>query len=393
MTKKKHMPAHIKRAEFSHPAKDQNLINELEGIEDPRGPSCNFTYSLTSILFMTIVASLCGADDWPQIVALCNSMQDWIGQFVDMSAGVPSEYTFKRVFSALAPQEINKLLIAVSGSINTECENDVITFDGKTLRGTRDESSGLKAIHFLNAWSTERGLCIGHLEVDEKTNEITAMPELMNFLDLKGAIITADALNTQKNIAKKAQDKKADYVLPVKGNHAGLLEEIETIFNDAIKKEFKGVDADEHRTLEKNRGRIEERTYYSVDAEDLPSKKEWAGLNSLGMVIRRRTIKGKTSEEIIYYISSCEIDACLLEKVTRNHWQVENKLHWVLDVVFREDQSRYRDKNGAKNLAGVRKLALNALAQDDTLKVSKATKRLVAAADANYRLKVLKNLF
>lgn len=393
MTKKKRMPGHITKKEFSHPGQDHNLIKALEKVDDPRGLSCNFQYSLTSILFMTIVASLCGADDWPQIVAVCNSMRNWIAQFVDMSAGVPSEHTFKRVFSILAPKETNKLLISVSESINATSEQDIISFDGKTLRGTRDVNSDLKAVHLLNAWSTERGLCIAHLEVDEKTNEIKAMPELMDLLDLKGTIITSDALNTQKSIVEKAKEKKADYIFPVKGNHSGLQEEIEVIFNDAGKREFKGIDADEHKTLEKNRGRVEERIYYSIDAENLPSKKEWAGLNSLGMVIRKRTIKGKTSEEVVYYISSCEIDARLLEKVTRNRWQVENKLHWVLDVVFREDHSRYRDKNGAKNLAAVRKLVLNALTQNNTLKASKAAKRLVAAADPNYRLDVLKNLF
>ena len=392
MTKKR-FPAHIKKKDFFHPAEDQNLIKALQKIEDPRGVSCNFTYSLVSILFMTILASLCGADDWPQIVALSKSMKDWIGQFVDVSNGIPSEYTFKRVFSALAPKEMNKLLITVSKSINIKKEKDIINFDGKTLRGTRDNNTGLKAIHTLNAWSTERGLCIGQVEVGEKTNEITAMPELMNLLDLKGAIITADALNTQKDIAKKAIEEKADYFLPVKGNHSSLQEEIETLFEDAIERDFKGIDGDDYKTLEKNRGRIEERIYYSIDAENLPSKKEWLGLSSVGMVKRKRIDKNKVFEEKIYYISSCEVDARLLEKVTRGHWQVENKLHWVLDVIFREDHSRYRDKNGAKNLTVVRKLALNALSRDDKLKASKAAKRLVAAADPNYRLEVLKNLF
>jgi len=393
MTKKKNSPKHIKIKEFFHPGKDFILVSSLEVIEDPRGPSCIFQYSLTSILFMTIVTSLCGADDWPQIVVLSNSMREWMTQFVDMSAGVPSEYTFKRVFSLLAPKEINNLLIAVSKAINTSSGKDIINFDGKTLRGTRNEQSGLKAIHLLNAWSTEGGICIGHLEVGEKTNEITAMPELMDLLDLRGSIITSDALNTQKKIVDKAIECGADYVLPVKGNHSGLQEEIETIFDAAIKKDFKGIDADQYRTVEKNRGRVEERIYYSLTNEDLSSKEEWAGLESLGKVIRKRTVKGKETEEVHYYISSCEIDAKLLEQTTRKHWQVENKLHWVLDVVFREDHSRYRDKNGAKNLAGVRKLVFNALAQDSTLKASKAAKRLAAAADPTYRLEVLKNLF
>lgn len=393
MTKKKNPPSHIKFRKFSHPGKDHVLIHSLEDLKEPRGPSCNFQYSLTSILFMTIVTSICGADDWPQIVVLSNSMCEWMSQFVDMSAGVPSEYTFKRVFSLLAPKEINRLLIVVSEAVTTGSGEDIVNFDGKTLRGTRDEASGLRAIHILNAWSTERGICIGQLEVGKKTNEITAMPKLMEMLDLRGTIVTSDALNTQKEIVKKAIEAGADYVLPVKGNHPGLQEEIETIFDAAIKKDFKGVDADQYTTLEKNRGRVEERTYYSLSNEELPSKDDWAGLESLGKVTRRRTVKGKETEEVHYYISSCDIDAKLLERTTRKHWQVENKLHWVLDVVFHEDYSRYRDENGAKNLAGVRKLALNALAKDRVLKASKAAKRLAAAADPAYRLEVLKNLF
>lgn len=393
MTKEKKIPAHIQPKQFYHPGESLDLIQSLELVDDPRKPSCNFQHSLTSMIFMTIVASLCGADDWPQIVALCNSMRDWLTKFIDMTAGVPSERTFKRVFSLLAPKEMNKFLITVANSINANCEKEIISFDGKTLRGTRDASSGLKAIHLLNAWSTERGLCIGHLDVGEKTNEITAMPELMDMLDLKGAIITADALNTQKTIAAKAVEKGAEYFFPVKGNHSDLQEEIKTLFKDALKKEFKGVDADQYTTLEKNRGRVEERIHYSIGTEDLTSKDDWAGLQSLGMVTRNRIIKGVESTEVHYYISACEIDAKLLAMATRSHWQVENKLHWVLDVTFREDHSRYRDRNGAKNLATVRKLVLNVLSQDKSLKASKAAKRLVAAADPEYRLEVLKNLF
>ena len=251
----------------------------------------------------------------------------------------------------------------------------------------------MAAIHILNAWSKDNGICIGQTKVKDKSNEITAMPELMDFLDLKGTIITADALNTQKEIARKAIEKGADYFLPAKGNQPTILEEIELTFNDAQAKSFKGFDADNYETTEKAHGRIERRIYYSIEADELPSQKEWTGMKSIGMVIRERTEKEKTTKEVQYYISSCEIDAKVLAKATRGHWGVENNLHWTLDVIFREDKLRYRERTGAQNLSVIRKIILGALGRDKTLKCGKEGKRLRAAVDPTYREKILKNLF
>ncbi len=185
----------------------------------------------------------------------------------------------------------------------------MFSFDGKTLRGTSASEKGLKGIHILNAWSKDNRFCIGKIKVDDKSNEITAIPELMDLLDLKGTIITADALNTQKTTPSKTIEKVADYFLPVKGNHPTLLEEIILLFNEAEQKGYKGFDADNLETLEKAHGRAESRKYYSIDAEDLPSAQEWAGMKSVGKVIRERTEKANTTKEIHYYISSCEVDA------------------------------------------------------------------------------------
>jgi len=278
--------------------------------------------------------------------------------------------------------------------MNEKLERKTISFDGKCLRGTASSEKDLRAIHTLNAYSHENGICIGHKKVDDKSNEITAMPVLMELLDLKGAIVTADALNTQKDIARKAIDLGADYILPVKGNHPNLLEDIKLLFADAQSNDFKGFDADDFETLEKSRGRVESRKYYSIDAEGIPSGNEWLGLKSLGMVIRERTIKGKSSKkEVEYYICSTEIDARLLEKVVRGHWGIENSLHWVLDVTFREDQVRYRERTGAQNLAAIRKITHGVLTKDTTLKCGKHGKRLVAATDPVYREELLKKLF
>jgi predicted transposase YbfD/YdcC len=311
---------------------------------------------------------------------------------VDVSNGIPCVKTFKRTFEALNPKQLDEMLREVTSLWREKKKGEVISFDGKTMRGTAASEQGLKAIHMLNAWSHDNGICIGHLKVDDKSNEITALPQFMQVLDLKGTIITADALNTQREIASQAIAQGADYVLPVKGNHRTLLEELQILFKDAMENQFRGFDADEYTTIEKAHGRIEKRTYFSIDASELPSATEWANLKSAGMVTRERTIKNKTSIEVQYYISSCEIDAKLLEKASRGHWEVET-LHWVLDVVFREDKLHYRERIGAQNLAAVRKMVLNTLAKDSTLKCGKAGKRLAAATDPQYREGILAKLF
>lgn len=393
MTDEKRIPKHIKKPTANHPAAGTRLIQILDDVPDPRGASCNFKHPLTSVLLMAIVATLCGANDLVEIVEVSNGLKDWLKQLVDLSKGIPSIYTFDRIFSTICPTKMEEMLRHVMGLIREKKPGAVIAFDGKALRGTADSSKGLAAMHILNAWCSEYGICIGHIKVDDKSNEITAMPVLMDLLDLKGTIVTADALNTQKSIAAKAVEKGADYVLPVKGNHAGLLEEIELLFDDALKNNFKGFDADNYDIEEKGHGRVEKRTYYALDGESLPSAREWSGLKTLGMVIRERTVKGKTTQETIYYISSCEIDAKLLAKCTRSHWGIENGLHWVLDVVLREDKSRYRHRVGARNLAVLRKVVMGILKQDTTLKCGKAAKRLRAATDPQYRESLLKHFF
>ena len=369
------------------------ILQVFDNLEDPRKKSINFRHPLTTILFITVVCSLCGSNDWETIVIQAKSMKDWLGRFVDLSNGVPCVRTFIRVFNVIQPESLNKILLTVARSMGGKVKAEIISFDGKTMKRTASLENGLKAVHMLNAWSHERGICIGHMKVDDKSNEIPAVPQLMELLDLKGSIITADAMNTQKKTAAKAIELGADYVLPVKENQAGLLEEVELLFKDAQDRKFQGIDADDYETSEKGHGRVEVRTYISIDALDLPGTKDWLGLKSAGKITRERTLKGKTSIETQYYISSCEIDAKLLEKVTRGHWSIENSLHLVLDVTFREDHSRYRDRIGAQNLATIRKLAHAALAKENTLKCGKAGKRVAAATDPGYREKVIKLFF
>jgi len=373
---------------------EQSIIQVFNDVTDPRSEtSVNYRHPLTTILFITVVCSLCGSNDWETIVVQANAMKDWLACFVDVSRGIPCPRTFIRVFNTLNPNELNKVLARIAKDLGIKGEGEIISFDGKSMRGTSASDKGLKAIHMLNAWSHDRGICLGHMKVDDKSNEIPAVPRLMELLDLKGTIITADAMNTQKKTASKAVELGADYVLPIKENQPGLLEDVDLLFKDAEKHDFRGFDADYFETVEKGHGRVEIRKYTAVDASELPCAAEWKGFQTAVKVTRERTHQGKTSIETQYYISSCEIDARLLDSVVRGHWGIENSLHLVLDITFREDHLRYRDRIGAQNLATIRKITLAALTMDKTLKCGKSGKRIAAATDPKYREKLLKLIF
>lgn len=377
-----------------NPSSKPSIIQVFSDVTDHRSKaSLNYRHPLTTILFITVVCSLCGSDDWETIVVQANAMKDWLACFVDVSQGIPCSRTFIRVFNTLNPKELNRVLARIAKDLGIKGEGEIISFDGKTMRGTSSSDKGLSAIHMLNAWSHDQGICLGHMKVDDKSNEIPAVPKLMELLDLKGTIVTADAMNTQKDTASKAIQLGANYVLPIKENQPGLLEEVNLLFKDAEKHEFRGFDADQFETIEKGHGRVEVRKYKVVDASELPSAAEWKGFQTAVKVTRERSHKEKTSTESQYYISSCEIDARLHEKVVRGHWGIENSLHLVLDITFREDHLRYRDRIGAQNFATIRKITLAALTKDKTLKCGKSGKRIAAATDPKYREKLLRLIF
>lgn len=372
---------------------DLKIIRYIKDIPDPRNQlALNYKHPFTSIIFIAFVASLCGADNWIDIENVGKEMQEWLGKFVPLPNGIPSHDTFGRLFALISPKDFGNFLIRWMNSVREKVAKEVVSFDGKTLCGTAEKGMGIKGVHILNAWSTENEICLGQLKVDSKSNEIKAIPKLMELLDLEGCVITSDALNTQKEVASKARELGADYVLPVKGNHPGLLEDVKLFFEEALRNDFRGTDADHYDTLEKDHGRIEKRTYQVIDGEDLPNKDEWKDVKSLGRVIRERTVKGKeTTKEIQYYINSIEIDAKLFEKCARSHWGVENGLHWRLDVVLKEDDNRYRDEVGAQNLAVLRKITLGVLAKDKSKKRGISSKRLSAAVNPVYREQIIKN--
>jgi predicted transposase YbfD/YdcC len=382
------VPAHIKPKEFQHPAKTNRVILILQEVEDPRKPSCNFQHSLVTIIFISLIGVLCGAKDWEEIVQAAHGMIEWLNQYVDITAGIPSSKTLKRVMSIIPTKALEKLLQNIRAVIG-----DIIAIDGKTLRGSRGWDENDRPLHLLHAWSTELGVCLGQISVDEKSNEIRAFPELIESLELKGTVITADALNTQKKAASAIINAGADYVLPVKENHKDLYDDIELLFRDADKQEFKGIDGATSHSLEKSAGRLEERHYELIDIEDLPTAKEWVGCLSVGRVTRRRTKRGKTSVEVCFYITSLDLDIEKFAKSVRQHWGVENGLHLALDVIFNEDKHRYQDRVGAANLSLLRKVALAILTKDLSLKCGRSAKQMRAATSSAYRDHLIKNCF
>lgn len=385
---------HVQKPVFIHPEANSSFLTILEKVPDPRGASPNFSYSLTSILFIVTITTLSGAEDWEDMALMGEHMQNWIGQYVDVSSGIPSAYTLERVISLIEPSSLESMLREAAQLFRKKLTDDVIAIDGKSLCGSRDKANDKRAVHLLHAWSCENKICLAQMKVDDKSNEITSICALLDQLFLKGSIITTDALNTQKNTVAKIIEKKAHYVLPVKENQPGLLESIKVLFAEAEKVKFRGIDADEFESLEKSRGRVEERLCTAIDASELLEAKEWKGLKTAAKITRRRTLGEKTTEEIIYYISDLEIDAAKIARAAREHWGVENGLHHALDVVLEEDRHIYRNRNGACNLSAIRKIVLAVLQKTETKKkYSKKAKRLLAAINPEFRASCLKNLF
>lgn len=363
------------------------ILEGLRIIPDPRIERCQ-KHPLISILFIALCGALCGADNWVDIEVFGTHSRDWLEKFVALPNGVPSHDTFGRVFSLIDSAAFRDFFAQWTSDLAELTQGDVVAFDGKTLRRSFDKARGKQALHLVNAWSLDNGLCLGQMEVDEKSNEITALPKLIELLNLKGCVVTADALNTQKSVAQAIVKAGADYVLPIKDNHPTLRADVELYFQDGLQREFKGVDCDYYETLEKDHGRIERRRYFVIDADWLQDRQEWEGLKSLGMVIRERWQGKKHSTETVYYLMSTEPEARLLERSSRGHWGIE-AFHWRLDVIMREDENRYRDRLGAENMSLLRKLTLNLLVKDKKTKAGGHAKRLRAAISPAYREQLL----
>jgi predicted transposase YbfD/YdcC len=352
-------------------------------LKDPRVERTR-EHVLEEILLIAIAAILSGAGGWNEIEHYGKAKIDWLRTFLSLPSGIPSHDTFNRVFAALDPQELEKGFVSWVTSIARLTAGEVVAIDGKALRGTR--KAGYKGIvHLVSAWANTNNLVLAQRKVEDKSNEITAIPKLLAALELSGTVVTIDAMGCQTAIAEKIVDKKADYILAVKENQPLLLDDVQDSFRmlaaDAVAEE-----------IDCGHGRVERRTCAVLgDLSLLDKPANWRGLRSLVRIQAERFHKasGKTERQTRYYISSLPPDATRLNQLIRQHWGIENKLHWVLDVAFGEDHSRKRAGHAAQNFSLLNRIALNLLKQDKTIKVGIHGKRLQAAWDHNYLLRLL----
>ena len=372
---------------------DGSLLSHFSSLPDPRIERTR-AHPLVNILVITICAVICGADDWVSVVSYGRSKASWLAGFLDMSNGVPSHDTFGRVFSLLDPNELQNCFVNWIKSVAKLTDGEVVAIDGKKLNGSADAPKGHYAIHMVSAWACENRLVLGQLRVDEKSNEMKAVPQLLDLLDLSGCIVTLDAMSTHREIAAAIHAHAADYVLPLKENQPTLRTAVAEYFDYAEQSDSRHRPAlHRARTVDNDHGRLEVREYFLTDAIDwLPGvtgKEAWPGLRSIGMVRTKRTIGDKQSSDVRYYLTSLPADVHKFAGAVRNHWCIENQLHWVLDVAFDEDNNRSRTGHSAHNLAIVHHIALNLVKQEKTAKMGVKNKRLTAGWDDAYLAKVL----
>jgi len=355
----------------------------FERIDDYRRH--NKIHKLIDIILIAICAVVAGADTYEQIENFGKKRKRWLSKFLELPYGIPSHDTFGRIFERMNPNEFQNCFKLWIESVTERTKGQVIAIDGKTLRRSHDKSGDKKAIHMISAWASSNQVVLGQLKTEEKSNEITAIPHLLRLLDISGCIITIDAMGTQKKIAETIIKNDGEYVLAVKENHKRLYDDTVLFFKEMESMKSEGFTFNEHKTVDGDHGRIETRKYVMTsDIGWLQDKESWAGLKSLGMVESTREIKGKCSHEKRYYISSLECDAKKFGNAVRSHWGIENSVHWVLDIAFREDESRIRKGAAPENFAAIRHIALNLLRNNKTFKGSVKTKRLNAAMDTKY---------
>ena len=343
-------------------------------------------HSMTDILTISICGFICGIDNWVELEEFGEIKKDWFKEFLELPNGIPSHDTFGRFYAALDPEEFSRCFTRWVQAIGEVTEGEVVAIDGKTLRRSFDRASSKAAIHMVSAWASSAGLVLGQVKTDAASNEIPAIPKLLEILRLEGCIVTIDAIGAQKEVVKAIVDKGAHYVISLKKNQPKLHELVADFFTEARAERFETVPHAHTQTLEKEHGRLETREYWVTSRLDwFRERGEWAGLTSVGMVEATREVDGKTSREVRYFISSLAADdAKKFARAVRGHWSVENNLHWVLDVAFDEDRSRVRKDNAPENMAMLRHVALNLLKADTSTKVGIKTRRKMAGWSNEY---------
>lgn len=358
-------------------------------LPDPRAQH-SIEHLLIDIVMITICAVICGAESWVEIEHYGIAKQEWLGTFLELPHGIPSHDTLERVFARLRPEPLQQCFLHWVQAVFEISDGQLIAVDGKTLRGSYQQGGKQGMIHMVSAWAAQSRLVLGQRKVNQKSNEITAIPELLAILDLEGAIVSIDAMGCQTAIAQQIVEQQGDYVLALKGNQGNLHEDVVQLFDHARQQHFRGIEHDCYETQEQAHGRVETRRYWVMgQTEYLVGAENWAKLTTIGCVESQRQIGNKSTCERRYYLLSLPLDAARFAATVRGHWGIENQLHWILDVAFREDQSRSTQGYSGENLAVIRHLALNLLTQEKSAKGGIRAKRLKAGWDDHYLLKVL----
>jgi predicted transposase YbfD/YdcC len=371
--------------------KTNSIFIAFSDLPDPRKPR-NQTYCLFDLITISILAVLCGAEDWVTISMWTEANLLWLQQQGICESGAPSHDTLSRFFRYVNPAEFEKKFISWTQMV-AKCVRGVVAIDGKTIKNSCDLAGENGAIHIVSAFATENQLILGQVATDKKSNEITAIPKLLAMLDLGGTIITIDAAGCQKEIAKKIREGKGDYLLALKGNQGKLHDEVENFFLQALAVEPQDAGCDYAVSEERSRGRFEKReTWVTQNLDWLPQKEEWQDLQSIACVRSTRVIKDHASTELRFYISSLSEDAGGILRAVRAHWGVENKLHWQLDVSYGEDKCKVRKDHGAENLSVLRRCTMNILKHDTATKAGIKNRRAKAGWDRSYMLKLLEGV-
>jgi predicted transposase YbfD/YdcC len=369
-----------------------SITDHFVHLEDPRIDRTKL-HELLDIIVIAICAIICGADDWTEVELFGNAKLNWLSTFLELPNGIPSHDTFGRVFARLNPEQFQQCFLEWVQAVSEVTHGQVVAIDGKVLRGSCDRVLGKAGIAMVSAWATANHLVLGQVKVDDKSNEITAIPKLLQVLEIAGCIVTIDAMGCQTEIAQAIVALDADYVLAVKENQGNLYEDIKELFDAAQEANFKDVPHDYCKTTDKGHGRLEVRQCWTISdpalIDYLRNRDGWPNLRTIGKVSSERRLNGQTSREDRYFIASLDGNARRLLKAVRSHWGIENSLHWVLDIAFDEDHQRVRKDNGPANFAVLRHIALNLLKQDKTVKAGIKAKRLKAGWDEPYLLKVL----
>ena len=364
------------------------LFDACAHVHDPR--SANARHRLFDIFVIALCAVISGAEGWEDMEEYGQAQAEWFQQFLELPHGIPSHDTFRRVLSRLKPDEQTQCFVSWTEALHESLDGEIVALDGKTLRRSFDHAASKGAIHMVSAWANAHRLIVGQRKVDDKSNEITALPKLLRMLELEGAIVTIDAMGCQKEVAKTMTEQGADYVLALKDNHPTLHGEVQLLFEDVKAERLDDITSERHTTIDADHGRLETRHYWiTSDIECFGVKGSWANITSVGLVESHREVGGEVSIEQRLFLTSLPCDAVRFAQAVREHWGVENALHWVLEVSFREDDCRIRQGHGAQNMAVLRHMALNLLRQEGGHKRGIKARRKRAGWDRDYLFKVL----